>query len=68
MLIATPLVMLTAQAIKQKPNRFPTPQETVVCGVGYDCPGEILTAYRAALDLRPYMDDRFLSQVEEVRR
>lgn len=52
-----------------KTNRFPRPpQETVVCGVGYDSPGEILTAYRAALDLRPYMDELFLSQVQEVRR
>ena len=34
--------------------------------VGYSTPGEVLTAYREALSLRAFMDDRFLSQVQEV--
>ena len=43
-------------------------QETVVSSLGYDVPAEITTAYREALSLRPFMDDRFLAEVQEVRR
>ncbi|CAM9204946.1 unnamed protein product, partial [Ascophyllum nodosum] len=42
-------------------------QETIVNDVGYSTPGEVLTAYREALSLRAFMDDRFLSQVQEMR-
>eukprot|EP00752_Nemacystus_decipiens_P014220 g12649.t1 len=42
-------------------------QETIVYGLGYDTPRETVTAYREALGLRPFMDDGFRSEVEEVR-
>lgn len=44
------------------------PQETVVGGLGYDTPRETVTAYREALDLRPFMDDNFRSEAQEVGR
>jgi len=44
----------------------PRLQETIICGLGYGTPGETLTAYREALRLRPFMDDRFRSEVHEV--
>ena len=43
-------------------------KETVVCGLGYDTPRETVTAYREALGLRPFMDDGFRSEVQEVRQ
>eukprot|EP00903_Cladosiphon_okamuranus_P007008 g6818.t1 len=42
-------------------------QENVICGLGYDTPRETVTAYREALCLRPFMDDSFRSEVQEVR-
>lgn len=44
------------------------PKESIVCGLGYDTPSETVTAYREALGLRPFMDNSFLSEVQEVMR
>lgn len=43
-------------------------QESIVCSVGYDTPAEVFMAYRAALDLRPFMNDRFLEELREIRQ
>ncbi|CAM9453983.1 unnamed protein product [Scytosiphon promiscuus] len=42
-------------------------QENIVFGLGYETPVETVTAYRETLRLRPFMDDRFRSEVQEVR-
>ncbi|CAM9383883.1 unnamed protein product [Pylaiella littoralis] len=42
-------------------------QETIVSGLRYDTPAETVTAYQEALSIRPFMDNRFQYEVQEIR-
>ncbi|CAN0469759.1 unnamed protein product [Ectocarpus sp. 12 AP-2014] len=42
-------------------------QESIVYGLGYETPAESITGYREALRMRPYLDDQYRSQAQEIR-
>ncbi|CAB1116358.1 unnamed protein product [Ectocarpus sp. CCAP 1310/34] len=42
-------------------------QESIVYGLGYETSAESITGYREALGMRPYLDDQYRSQAQEIR-
>ncbi|CBN75102.1 hypothetical protein Esi_0070_0019 [Ectocarpus siliculosus] len=44
-----------------------TTKESIVYGLGYETPAELITSYREALGMRPHLDDQHRSQAQEIR-